>query len=116
MVVEDNPADVLLVKETLHQKGVDCVLQKYTNGEDAAKEIEAMTEPPDLIILDINVSRIDGLELLRLIRSRGLIAKATVAILTSSQAPSDQTRAEQLGANMYIVKPPGYHEFLHTVG
>lgn len=116
MAVEDNPADVLLLKEVLAHLAVPYDLKHYDNGEDAAKAITAMTICPDLILLDINIPRIDGLELLGLIRRRETTARCLVAILTSSRAPSDRSEAEKLGADDYIVKPTGYFEFLNTVG
>ena len=116
MLVEDNPADVLLLREVLHQQGIEFSLDLYTNGEDAATAIADMPAPPNLIVLDINVPRVDGLELLERIRSNPVMGKGTIAILTSSQAASDRNEAEKLGVDAYIVKPLGYHEFLSHVG
>jgi DNA-binding response OmpR family regulator len=116
VVVEDNPADVLLLREALNQHGIVAALDLFTNGEDAEKAIAAMPEAPALFILDLNVPRVHGLELLRRIRSRPEIATALVAIVTSSKAPSDEAQSEELGADAYIVKPMGYTEFVTNVG
>lgn len=116
VLVEDNPADVLLLKETLRQMGTLFTLEHYANGEDAANAIAAMTGVPDLFLLDVNIPRMNGLELLTLIRGHEATATATVAIFTSSQAPDDRTNAERLGADDYIVKPLGYYEFMDQVG
>jgi CheY-like chemotaxis protein len=116
VVVEDNPADVLLLEEALKHHGVQYVLERFTNGEDAAKAISVMAEAPALFILDLNVPRVHGLELLRLIRACPPLTSARVAILTSSQAASDKTQSEQFGADAYIVKPMGYNEFVTNVG
>lgn len=115
-IVEDNPSDVLLVREALESCGVRFSLERYSNGEDAAKAIAAMEEVPDLFLLDLNVPRVDGFELLRLIRSGPAMAEAAVAILTSSAAVEDRIRSEQYGADSYIIKPQGYHEFVAEVG
>jgi two-component system response regulator len=116
VVVEDNPADVLLLKEALKQHGIACELELFTNGEDAARAIAVMPEAPALFMLDLNVPRIHGLDLLRQIRARPEVAAAAVAIVTSSQAASDKTQSEQFGADAYIVKPMGYNEFVTNVG
>ena len=58
MLVEDNVADVLLLKESLRHLAISFNLEHYENGEDAANAIAAMTDPPDLILLDINVPRV----------------------------------------------------------
>lgn len=116
VVVEDNPADVLLLQEALKEHGIECKIELFTNGEDAARAISVMPEAPALFLLDLNVPRIHGLDLLRQIRTRPEVAAAPVAIVTSSQAASDKTQSEQFGADAYIVKPMGYDEFVAKVG
>jgi DNA-binding response OmpR family regulator len=116
VIVEDNPADVLLVKEALIEHRVAFTFQHFMNGEDAAKAISEMLDPPQLFLLDLNVPRVHGLELLRLIRACPLIAEVPVGILTSSNAPADRTQSKKLGADAYILKPQGYNEFVADVG
>ena len=116
IVVEDNPADMILLREALTQHGISFQLKHYTNGEDAAKALAAAAQVPDLILLDLNVPRLDGFDLLRIIRGNPVLARTLVGIFTSSQAASDKKRAEELGADAYIVKPPGYQEFVAAVG
>jgi DNA-binding response OmpR family regulator len=115
-IVEDNPADVLLVREALNNRGVTFSLEHHSNGEDAAKAIAAMMDAPKLFVLDLNVPRVHGFELLRIIRACPAVSHVPVAILTSSQAPTDRARSEQYGADAYIVKPQGYDEFVTLVG
>lgn len=116
VIVEDNPADVLLVREALNSREATFSLEHYSNGEDAAKAIAAMIDPPKLFLLDLNVPRVHGLELLRIVRACPAVSEVPVAILTSSQAAVDRTRSEQYGADVYIIKPLGYHEFVTVVG
>jgi CheY-like chemotaxis protein len=116
VLVEDNAADVLLIKEALQHHGLAYTLEHYANGEDAAKAIAAAVEPPDLFLLDLNVPRLHGLELLRLIREAPLMAHVPVAIVTSSHAAGDRAESEQLGADAYIVKPTGYADYKTRVG
>lgn len=116
VVVDDNPPDVLILRECLRRRGIVHTLEHYLNGEDAAKAVVEMTTPPDLFVLDLNVPRISGLELLLLIRTNRVTARTPVAILTSSQAANDRTRAAQSGADLYMVKPCGFGEFVDQVG
>jgi CheY-like chemotaxis protein len=116
VLVEDNAVDVLLIKEALQHRGVAYTLEHYAQGEDAAKAIAAAVEPPDLFLLDLNVPRVHGLELLRLIREVPLMANVPVAIVTSSRAADDRVESEQLGADAYIVKPTGYADYKTRMG
>lgn len=116
VLVEDNPLDVLVFREALRRRGIEFRLEHYANGKEAAKAIASMTQPPDLFVLDLNVPRIHGLELLRAIRELPAIAPAAVAILTSSPAPADRARAEESGADLYLVKPDGFQEFVNQIG
>lgn len=116
VMAEDNPPDMFVFRESLRRRGIAFELENYTNGEEAAKAIAAMTSPPDLFVLDLNIPRIHGLELLRTIREHPLTASTPVAILTSSQADSDRTQAANYGADLYLVKPDGFKEFVDRVG
>ena len=116
VLVEDNAVDVLLIKEALQHQGLAYTLEHYGNGEDAAKAIAAAIESPDLFLLDLNVPRLHGLELLRIIRDLPLMAHVPVAIVTSSRAADDRAESEQLGADAYIVKPTSYADYKTRVG
>ena len=116
LLVEDNAPDVLLIKEALEHHGLAYTLELYTNGEDAARAIAEAVDPPDLFLLDLNVPRLHGLELLRIIRELPVMAHVPVAIITSSRAAGDRAESEQLGADAYIVKPTRYTDFKTQVG
>ena len=118
-VVEDNPADVYLIKEALRAHGLLFDLKWMPDGEQAIAEFTGMhsgTAPtPDLILLDLNLPRVDGKEVLSRIRQNPSLRNTLVAILTSSDSPSDRRDTHALGANCYIRKPPTLDEFL-TIG
>jgi len=115
-MVEDNLADVFLIKQALKAHAVECSLEQYTNGEEAARALDGVSGPPSLFLLDLNLPRLHGLELLRIIRSSPACANVPVAIFTSSAAAADKIEGERLGADVYIVKPLDYHEFLAVGG
>src|ERR1700737_866909 len=111
VIVEDNPADVLFVREALKQQGIAVSLEHWVNGADARDALNRMREAPDLILLDINLPRVSGFELLKMVRNHAVLMNVPVAIITSSLAAADQTTGEELGADAYIVKPSDYEEF-----
>jgi CheY-like chemotaxis protein len=116
VIVEDNPADVLFVKEALKHQGIAFSLEHHVSGEDALKALAAMRVAPDLILLDISLPRVSGFELLKMVRNHAVLANIPVAIITSSVAAGDKATGEQLGADAYIVKPSDYEEFMSGVG
>ena len=117
LLAEDNPADVYLIRETLREHGVDAALRVASDGREVLQLIcpEDPNSPVpklDLIILDLNLPRHDGIEILERLRSSTLLAQVPVVILTSSDSPRDQKIANQLGAALYLRKPSSLEQFL----
>jgi chemotaxis family two-component system response regulator Rcp1 len=110
---EDNPADVYLIRQALEEHGVKYKLEIATHG---GEMISALTSkganPPDLIVLDLNLPRYDGLEILKLIRNDNSLQRIPVVILTSSDSPRDRVAASDFGADCYIRKPSKLDEFM----
>ena len=108
LLAEDNPGDVLLFREALRVSKVACDLVVADDGEKALKLLEKLASAqdiaPDLIVLDINLPRRSGQEVLRWVRSSPPLATVPVIILTSSASPEDKTTATQLGADLYVQK------------
>jgi CheY-like chemotaxis protein len=115
-LIEDNPADVLLVREALNEHGVKADLLTVRDGEQAFEMVEELegnaVECPDLIILDLNLPRKSGREVLQLIRAGPKCRAIPVLILTSSNALTDRRDAAQLGVTLYIRKPSNLEEFM----
>jgi CheY-like chemotaxis protein len=116
LLVEDNPADALLVEEALSEAQVKCGLQIVGDGTKAVEfitRVETGTEPcPDLILLDLNLPRLSGGEVLKRLRSSPSFGAVKVLIVTSSNAASDREQAMALGANDYFRKPSTLVQFL----
>src|SRR5712671_5405343 len=91
VIVEDNAADVLFVREALKHQGIAFSLEHYVSGADAMKALAAMQVAPDLILLDINLPRVSGFELLKMVRNHLVLADIPVAIITSSVAAGDKS-------------------------
>ena len=110
-LIEDNPADVMLVREALDRSWVAHELMVAHDGEQALRMLDDLRSEPHLILLDLNVPKLDGLALLQ--RSDRL--GAPVIVLTGSENPEDKSRALALGARDYVVKPLKFDDFVETI-
>jgi two-component system, chemotaxis family, response regulator Rcp1 len=112
LIVEDNPADVYLIKSALAEHSIAADIEIVSDGERArttVSEIQAGTRPwPNLVLLDINLPKIDGLELLQRLAS----APCPIIVMSSSQSPSDRQQALDHGAACYFWKPTDLDGFL----
>lgn len=121
-LAEDNPADVYLLKEALAGESSDDIqVVVAQDGEEALDFVERRgafrdAAKPDLIILDLNLPKSDGSDVLRSIRESSELSAIPVVILTSSDSPRDRAAAERLGANHYITKPSDLDAFLALGG
>ena len=117
VLVEDNPADVLLIRTALREKGIACELTCFEDGRKALKGLARRGgEAPDLILLDLNLPDTEGVEVLGKIRSMPRLLDVPVVILTSSESPSDMQRAARMGATRFLRKPSGLEDFFREVG
>ncbi len=120
LLVEDNNADVRLTREAMKQARVLNELHVVNDGIDAMAYLRR--EPPftkvprpDLILLDLNLPRRDGREVLADIKQSDDLKKIPVVVLTTSSAEEDIVRSYNLHANAYVTKPVGLAEFLRVV-
>jgi DNA-binding response OmpR family regulator len=117
MLVEDNPADVRLVRTALELHGVEGEITIFGDGEKAILFIEAVDAQaiacPDLVIIDLNLPKIPGGDVLECMRRSEKCRDVPVVILSSSDALQDRTEAARLGASLYIQKPARLEEFLN---
>ena len=118
LIIEDHAPDVYLVKEALRASRVTFELIHLGDGSAARAYLTDVPSAgvPDLIFLDLNIPKADGLELLRMIRSWPHLAHVPVAVITSSCSPKDKEEAYRQGANLFITKPAGLSEFLAVIG
>jgi chemotaxis family two-component system response regulator Rcp1 len=114
LLAEDNPADVYLIREALKEHGVECTVRTAADGKDALTLLCSLDQPyrPDLIILDLNLPRHDGIEILQTVRSNEATARIPVVVLTSSDSPRDRLTANELGATRYVRKPSNLEQFM----
>lgn len=117
LLAEDNPADVYLIREALREHRVDATVRVASDGREVLQLIcpdnaDRAVPRLDLIILDLNLPRHDGIEILERLRGSAQLAGVPVVVLTSSDSPRDQKVANQLGATCYLRKPSSLEQFL----
>lgn len=124
MLVEDNPDDEALTLRALAKNRIANQVIVARDGVEALDYLHGSNSPvsrnsnmlPAVILLDLKLPRIDGLEVLRRIRADNRTALLPVVILTTSKEQQDIHEAYSLGANSYIRKPVDFEKFIHTVG
>ena len=120
LLIEDNPGDVELVHEALQHGRVLNRISVATDGEAAVAFLNHApgfedAPRPDLILLDLNIPKKDGFEVLKEIKDHPSVSRVPVVILTSSQADRDVVKSYNFGANCFISKPVDVDEFLAIV-
>lgn len=116
LLVEDNPVHQRLTQRALQSAELDVDLHISNDGVEALEYLNALIEThsgnqPDMILLDLNMPRMGGLELLAALKNSPALRSIPVAILSTSGAPKDIRESYQHGANAYLTKPDGFHEF-----
>ena len=115
VLVEDNPGDVYLIRRALDAQGLAYELSVSSDGEEAINYLtacEAAARHIDLVLLDLNLPRRGGGEVLERIRNSSVFATVPTLLLTSSDSSQDRERCLSLGANAFIRKPSNLAEFM----
>ena len=120
LLVEDDPGDVLMTREAFEDYKLRNQLHVVNDGADAMaflrREGEYAEAPrPDLILLDLNLPRMDGREVLQAVKSDAELASIPVVVLTTSEAEEDILRSYSLHANAYVTKPVDFERFIEVV-
>jgi CheY-like chemotaxis protein len=116
LLVEDDPGDVMLIREAFADNKVGNVLSVVNDGVEAMKFVRgegdyATLERPDLILLDLNLPRKSGAEVLAEIKGDARLSTIPVVVLTTSQAEEDVLRSYEMHANAYVTKPVDFERF-----
>jgi CheY-like chemotaxis protein len=119
LLVEDDPGDVLMTREALAESKLINDLQVLADGREAidylTEAAEGRKPKPDLVLLDLNLPRVDGREVLQYIKGEERLRRIPVVILTTSSAEEDIVRSYDLYANAYVTKPVDFEQFMSVV-
>jgi CheY-like chemotaxis protein len=120
LLVEDDPGDVTLTREAFADYKVHNALHVVSDGVEALEFLRregshADAPRPDLILLDLNLPRVDGREVLSAVKADPELATIPVVVLTTSDAEEDVVRSYQLHANAYVTKPVDFEQFIRVV-
>lgn len=123
LLVEDNPSDIGLTKRAFEKNRIQNTLVVAEDGQEALDYLfgagayagRDTNEMPAVVLMDLKLPKVDGLEALRRIRAHDLTKRLPVVILTSSREDQDVAMSYDLGANSYIRKPVDFHQFAEAV-
>ena len=120
LLVEDNQGDVLLTKEAFEESGNNCQLFVVNDGQEAINFLEQISpytrvESPNLILLDINLPKMNGHEVLKYVKSNSNLKHIPVIILTTSSSEKDISECYSNYANCYITKPNDVADFFKII-
>jgi CheY-like chemotaxis protein len=120
LLVEDDPGDVLMTREAFDENKVANRLAVVSDGESAMTYLRkqgpyADAPTPDLVLLDLNLPRMDGREVLAAMKSDDALRSIPVVVLTTSEAEEDVLRSYALHANAYVTKPVDFQRFIDVV-
>lgn len=120
LLVEDDPGDVLMTREALADSKLLNELAVASDGEAAIEYLRSAAETgtpkkPDLILLDLNLPRVDGRDVLKFVKSHERLRRIPVVILTTSSSEEDIARSYDLHANAYVTKPVDFEQFMEVV-
>jgi DNA-binding response OmpR family regulator len=113
LLIEDNPADVWLIREAIRTSSISADVTIANDGAQALKMLDDTDPAPDLVILDLNLPKLDGLDILERHPPDG--GPPPVVVFTSSRGTEERRRAMALGASDYIEKPMTWDEYLAAI-
>ena len=116
LLVEDNADDEALTVRALRKLDPTCIVDVARDGQQAVDYLAAEGVPrPDLILLDLKLPKLNGIEVLRFARSTATMKTVPTVMLTSSDEPSDLMGSYEAGASGFVRKPVGYEEYVEVV-
>ena len=122
LLVEDDPRDVELTLTALEEYNLANEVIVARDGEEALEYLYSRgkfktrsSDNPAVMLLDLKLPKVDGLEVLKQIKSDGKLSMIPVVVLTSSNEEKDLVASYRLGVNAYVVKPVDFHEFVNAI-
>jgi CheY-like chemotaxis protein len=118
LIVDDNLGDIHLIEMAIEANGMDISVSSAPDGVVAQEELTrraAAGDFPDLVLLDLNMPRIGGLQVLKFMADRGILGRSAVVVLTTSVHPTDREKSLALGAREVLTKPQDFEDLVTMV-
>ncbi|WP_295125821.1 response regulator [uncultured Chitinophaga sp.] len=115
LIVDDDAEDRLIIKDTFEELGYGTAIQFAVNGEDAISYLETCSTLPSLVILDLNMPKMNGTQTLRYLKDKPGLSTIPVIIFSTSLNPIEHDECLSLGAHSYVIKPTSYLQAIDVV-
>ena len=115
LVVEDDEVDVMTIKRAMKEIHVTNPVEVRWNGEEALDYLQGERELPGIVLLDLNMPRMNGMEFLQQVRSDERLKRIPVVVLTTSREEQDRFSSFNLGVAGYMIKPVDYLQFVEVI-
>ncbi|EAR11965.1 two-component response regulator [Polaribacter irgensii 23-P] len=115
LLIEDNLIEIMKMERTILSLGLEHTVNVANNGEEALEILEDALRWPDLILLDLNMPRISGLEFLSILKNNEQLKHIPTVILTTSDNQKDIEECYRIGVSGYIVKPLKYNDYIDKI-
>lgn len=122
LIADDDDGHARLIEKNLHRAGLNNPILRFENGQDVldflfrrSQKAKRLPEAPYLLLLDIRMPKVDGVEALRQIKADAELRKLPVIMLTTTDDPREVARCHALGCSNYIVKPVDYEKFSEAI-
>jgi len=115
LVVEDDEVDVMTIKRAMKEIHVTNPVEVRWNGEEALEYLQGERELPGIVLLDLNMPRMNGMEFLQQVRSDERLKRIPVVVLTTSREEQDRFSSFNLGVAGYMIKPVDYIQFVEVI-
>lgn len=112
LLVEDNLIEIMKLKRTISLLDLDHILQEANNGEEALGLLENTSNLPDIVLLDLNMPKISGIEFLKIIKQNDDLKHIPIIILTTSSNQKDLLECYKTGMSGYVLKPLKYEDYV----
>jgi len=117
-LIEDDGDDIELLKEAFDMNNISCDFDVVTEGDKVLPKLNQLKKMPDVIVMDLNIPKIHGREILKLIRTSENLSSIPLVVLTTSSLQDDISFAYSMGAKQYIIKPntiDGFNAAVHSI-
>ncbi|AOW20500.1 response regulator [Urechidicola croceus] len=115
LLIEDDAIEVMKLNRTISKLGLKHSIIEANNGEEALKILEKKDQLPDIILLDLNMPKIDGIEFLTILKNDDILKFIPIIMLTTSSNQKDLLECYKIGIAGYVLKPLKYEEYISKI-